>query len=87
MINPVAHSHAGGAPGILSEAPNPYDGGGALANTNGQSGGHVHAIGADGGHSHTATSTTTVSQSTVGGSTTQVDVRQPAFVVNWLIYV
>jgi microcystin-dependent protein len=50
---------------------------------------HTHDIsGTTGSTTSTATAATsvTVTEATIGGST-PVDVRQPAFVVNWLIYV
>lgn len=49
---------------------------------------HTHSVsGTSGSTTPTSTATTnvSVSQSTVGG-TTPVDVRQPAFVVNWLLW-
>jgi microcystin-dependent protein len=57
--------------------------------TTASAGGHTHDVsGTTGSTTSTATAATsvTVTEATIGGST-PIDVRQPAFVVNWLIYV
>jgi len=74
----TTHSHGGAFPGYAAEGPNPGAQPAAYIGTDGT------VSGTSG--STTATSTVTVTQSTVGGNT-PVDVRQPSFVVNWLIYV
>lgn len=90
----TTHSHGSAFPGYASEGPNPGNEPAATITTSGNQENHNHNFTTDnvGAHTHSVsgtsgstTSTASVSQATVGG-TTPVDVRQPAFVVNWLLW-
>jgi hypothetical protein len=81
----ASHTHAG-LPGSVAEAANPNNGqSNPFANTLGSSG-HTHSVsGTTGSTTPTATTTVTVTEQNVGNGTA-VDVRQAAFIVNWLIW-